>query len=270
MFPRMSFIADTHVHVYPSHDPAAALRGAMSRLAALAPGSPRVLCLTERHDCHFFRGRREPPESGRREAEAGGHVRVVRPLPPPFSCVPAGPHALAISDHAGERLFVVAGRQVATAERLEVHCLGRDADIPDGLPLAEAIGRVRAAGGVAVIPWGVGKWLGRRGRLVLDALAGNPDVFAGDSSLRPALWPERVFSAYGARMLCGSDPLPAPGEEGQAGRYATIFDAPFDEGDPAASLLDALRRGAPRRPAGLRCGPLEVLRRMRNMRRTAP
>lgn len=249
----MAFVADTHVHLYPVHDLALALRGAMARLGALAPDLPRVLCLTERQECRFFRDHRE------------GGLK----LPTPFSIANAGDHALVVLDNAGGRLFLVAGRQIATRERLEVHCIGRDAGIPDGLPLRDAIQRVREADGVAVLPWGVGKWLGKRGQLVADALADFPDVFAGDSSLRPAGWPEPVLTQFPGRVVWGSDPLPAPGEEDEAGCYVTIVDAPFDERDPAAALLAALRGGVAMKPAGRRCGPLEVWHRLRNMRKAA-
>jgi hypothetical protein len=254
MFRGMSFIADTHVHLYPFYDLAAALRGAMSRLAALAPGLPRVLCLTERRDGHFFRD------------AISGAVK----MPPPFSVFPAGKNSLVVIDNAGEKLFVVAGRQLATSERLEVHCIGIDADIPDGLPLRDAIEHVLVAGGVPVIPWGVGKWLGRRGLLVSEALNQSSETFAGDSSLRPWCWPEKDFVALPARVLFGSDPLPAPGEENQIAGYATIFDAPFDEADPAASVTAALRNGAPMRRAGKRGGPLAVWKRLQAMKKARP
>jgi hypothetical protein len=265
----MAFIADTHVHLYPFHDIATALGGAMERLGKLAPGLPRVLCLTERGDCRFFRSRRELPESTRELAAASGLFQTVIPLPPPFSSVSAGPDALAITDNAGGKLFIIAGRQIATSERLEVSCLTVDANIPDGITLADAVVRVREAGGVAAIPWGVGKWLGARGKIVREILGRNPDVLAGDSSLRPLFWPEPVFRATAGRVVAGSDPLPAPGEEKQVGGYSTIFDAPFDENDPAGSVRAALRTGPGFRIVGRRGCPVEVWLRLRAMKKAA-
>ena len=245
----MSFIADTHVHIYPAHNAAVSLRAGLTNLAALAPGLPRVLCLTERAECRFFRD------------VVSGAVK----LPLPFSAIPAGKSAFVAMDNGGEKLFVIAGRQIATGERLEISCLGSDEDFPDGISAREAIGRVRDAGGVPVIPWGVGKWLGSRGRLVAELIGENSDLFAGDSSLRPRGWPEKIFSLHASRTICGTDPLPAPGAENETGRYATIFNAPFDEHDPATSLRAALRTGNFSN-AGERCGPLEVWRRLRAMK----
>lgn len=260
----MGFVADTHVHLYPFYDLAAALHGAMTRLGALAPGLPRVICLTERSDCHFFRPRRDPPVV----AHARGLFHVTPPLPPPFSTEPAGKNALLVLNTlSGEKLFVVAGRQIATSDKLEVHCIGCDAEIPDGLPLRDALEHVLVAGGVPVIPWGVGKWLGARGKIVRTLLNERSVIFAGDSSLRPFCWPEKSFSSARGRVLCGTDSLPAPGEENQIGRYATVFDAPFDERDPAVALLAALRGGATLQSVGNRGGPTGVLRRLQGMKR---
>jgi hypothetical protein len=237
--------------LYPFYDIATALRGAIERLGALAPGLPRMICLTERSDCHFFRD-----------------VLGKKILPPSFSVFATGENAFAVINNSGEKVFVIAGRQIATMEKLEVHCLGRDAAFPDGLPLGEAVEQVRSAGGIPVIPWGVGKWLGSRGKLIGALLNQSSDCLAGDSSLRPWCWPENIFRAADRRMIFGTDPLPAPGEENQIARYATVFDSPFDENDPAASLLAALRAGT-FRSAGARCGALEVWRRLRAMKKAA-
>lgn len=248
--PGMAFIADMHVHLYPCHDIAAALRGAMSRLDALAPGLPRVLCLTERSDCHFFRD----------------IISGTKKLPPPFSAAPSGEGAIEVIDNAGGRFFIVAGRQAATMEKLEIHCIGCDAEIPERLPLPDAIERVIVEGGIPAIPWGLGKWLGARGRLVEEILGKHVEVFASDSSMRPVGWPEKIFRAAPSRVIFGSDPLPVRGEEIHVGRYATLFGPSLDEGDPAASVAAALRTGN-FRSAGSRCGPVEVWLRQQAMKK---
>ena len=255
----MAFIADTHVHLYPFFDLTAALRGALQRLGALAPGLPRAIFLTERSDCHFFRDMYERLTA---DASNGASASFEN-----FQFARAGENAL-VATTGGEKLFIIAGRQIATVERLEVHSLAVDVEIPDGLPLADAIARVCDAGGVPVIPWGVGKWLGARGRLVRDALEKNADVLAGDSSMRPTPWPEPCFRSAALRVIAGTDPLPVRGEEQQIGRYATIFDGDLDGCDSAASVRNALRR-VPQsgcKMTGYRCGPIEVFTRSRAMK----
>ena len=63
-------------------------------------------------------------------------------------------------------VLVIAGRQIVSAERIEVLALGTRTQIPDGQPLAATIDAVRADGALAVLPWGFGKWWGARGRMV--------------------------------------------------------------------------------------------------------
>ena len=247
----MSFIADTHVHVYPCHDAAALLTGAFARLSALAPGRPCVLCLTERSDCHVFADWSAWPE----RAPAGFAIRA------------ADPAALRLESPGGSSLYVIAGRQMATAERIEVHALGCVAQIPDGLPTETCLERVRAAGGTAVLPWGVGKWLGGRGRLVQRLMAHHPDLLLGDTSLRPRLWPEPCLARAAERVIAGSDPLPAPGEERHAGRLATLFATDFDPANPSRSLVSALSARGTGHTVGSASSPLEMLRRSLAMKR---
>ena len=115
----------------------------------------------------------------------------------------------------GESLIVVAGRQIVVHERLEVLALGRYVDIPDGLPLDEALLRVRDSGALPVLPWGFGKWSGRRSALVeaTSRPAGRRAVPGGQ--LQPA--PTRRSAPAPARgggarslVLPGTDPLPFP------------------------------------------------------------
>ena len=67
-------------------------------------------------------------------------------------------------------LYIIAGRQIVTAERLEVLALGFEGFVPDGAPIRRVIDRVRSAAAVAVIPWGFGKWWGGRGKVVSGLL----------------------------------------------------------------------------------------------------
>jgi len=252
-------IVDTHVHLYSVFDREAALRGCVQRLAALAPATVAYACLTERHDCHAYKALLDTAaaESGmtanpRYQVLEDGHCVAFRPgggLPP---------------------LFVLPGRQIATRERLEVLCIGRDAAIPDGEPAELTIRRIGELDGLPVLAWAVGKWLFKRKRFVERLLEtfGPDQLLIGDSAMRPVFWPEpapmRVARRRQYRLLAGSDPLPRAGDESQAGRYATLVDAAFDPQAPARSLLAALIAPAvPLRRIGSRCSLLEFPSRMR-------
>jgi hypothetical protein len=247
-------IIDTHVHVYPDYDAGAVLCRCADRLHAMEPEAVPLVCLTEREGCHFFKdlcqARTVPGADGFPlevlENGASLVIRFGRGVPP---------------------LFVIPGRQIATRERLEVHCLGKDAAIPDGEPVVQTVGRVLEVDGIAVLPWGVGKWLFRR-RAIVDALLAQfppEQLCLGDSAMRPVFWPTplpmRRASRAGRRIFTGSDPLPHEKEGPWIGRYAILVDSPFVPQHPAQSCLAALRK-AKYTQRGSRPGPVAFARRM--------
>jgi hypothetical protein len=130
----------------------------------------------------------------------------------------------------GHSVFLVAGRQIITAEKLEVLGLLTPTVFEDHQPLSQTVQEVRNAGGLPVIPWGVGKWMGKRGRILKRFLATHESpIFLGDNSGRPFFWPRpRLFSFAeegGGHILPGSDPLPFPAEVTRAGSYGFTMDA---------------------------------------------
>jgi hypothetical protein len=148
----------------------------------------------------------------------------------------------------GEKLLVIAGRQIATREGLEVLALACDADVPDGLPFGETLHRVRACGALPVLPWGFGKWWGRRGRLVAGALErrGSAPLFLGDNAGRPAMGSAphlfQKAQAHGIAVLPGSDPLPLPWHASRAGSFGFLLEGGLDAERPAADLRRRVRK----------------------------
>ncbi len=122
-------------------------------------------------------------------------------------------------------LTLIAGRQIVTAERLEVLALATPEYFADGGAVVPVLKMVKDRGALPVLPWGAGKWLGQRGKLVREALQHAPPspLFCGDSSQRPVVWPRpRMFSLadrLGIKVLAGSDPLPLPPEAARAGSF---------------------------------------------------
>jgi hypothetical protein len=251
-------LIDTHVHIYPVHDPAAVLENGWKNLQQAAHnlpgggGASLVLCLAERSDCHAF----EALSSGTASVPGRLEVNVVE-----------NSRALQVSGEGNLALRIVAGRQVQTRDRLEVLCLTVDAKLEDGLGLDETVARVRDAGGVSVLPWSPGKWWGSRGeqvRAVVDA-AEPGDILIGDSSLRPRGWPEdpvlHQAAARGIGVVAGTDPLPFANQERVAGSYGSRIDHSLAEKAPASSLAEALTslRGRAE-PIGRRRSLFDVLR----------
>jgi hypothetical protein len=154
----------------------------------------------------------------------------------------------------GERMFLIAGRQIVTREGLEVLALGTAASFRDGLDLASTVAAVRAADALPVLPWGFGKWSGRRGELLegfLQADRAGP-IFLGDNGGRSAALgtPSQLERAaeHDLIVLPGSDPLPLRGEVRRVGGYGFVLHGEIDLERPAASLkqhLSSLDRQPP-------------------------
>ena len=250
---------DAHAHVYPFHDVPRLLLAALDHMPRVAPTDLRVLCLAERADCSFFQALaqdeiRLPGDRWRIAAwDPAGGVKI-RHLP----------------DHRD--LWILAGRQIVSAERIEVCALFSDDPVADGLPARDIVRAILDKGGLPALDWAPGKWLFARGQLVRALVKEFPPAQLAlvDTSLRPFGWPApRLYSAarrQGRAVLAGSDPLPFAGEEDLAGSYHCSLSIPA-LADPArlvAPLKAALISGStPIAFGGRRGAPLAVLRRLR-------
>jgi hypothetical protein len=148
---------------------------------------------------------------------------------------------------SGEQLLIVAGRQIVTAEGLELLALATDRQFDDGLSLVKALQAVRAHDAIPVIPWAVGKWLGRRGRVLAKVIEDESDngLFLGDNGGRPSFW---KYSSHfmqarqaGLRILPGSDPLPFVAEASRVGSFGFSIGGEVSADQPVADLKKLLR-----------------------------
>jgi hypothetical protein len=235
-------VIDGHVHLRDEADDAAALAAAVRNFSALAPGARAgVLMMAEAHGEQGF--------ARLRRGVANGSA-------PWRGTLTAEPESLWL-EVQGWRLLIVAGRQLVTAERLEVLALATARPFADGRTLDDSLDEIAAADGLPVLPWGCGKWLGRRRRILTTALRAGQSrgLLLGDNAGRPALWPEPLFR--GRRVLRGTDPLPLPGHCGRIGSFASVLAIMLSLDRPAADLRRALRdvsvsleqRGRLQRPA---------------------
>lgn len=244
-------ILDGHVHIHDCFDISRFFGSAFSNCLKVArnagcdlPHIP-VLLLTEGRGQRVFQRIQEEMKKGNNRIgdEQTGDYRVF---------ATEEDESLRIQKVDGASLYLVSGRQIVTAERLEVLALSTVSEIPDGLPLEETVAAVGEEGALPVIPWGFGKWIGRRGRILKRFMENTswPDYFLGDNGGRPAFLPEPAYFSVGKergiRILPGSDPLPYPSETDRAGSFGFALRVSLDPGRPAHGIRTALSDHATR------------------------
>ena len=227
----MKIIADTHIHFYPCYDLKTALDTLRNNLACLDSDCIYSAFLAERFDCHYF------CEIKKKNKD------IVRS----FIQIKDFGEALLLQESGYKDIYLFAGRQVVTRERLEVLALTTDMEIPDGLPVQDVIERINRAGAIAVLSWAPGKWFSHRGKRVAQLLTdySATDLLLGDTTLRPWCWLEPLLMKKAVKsgfpILAGSDPLPFSGEEAMMGRYVSTWQMEFDLNDPVGSVRSYLK-----------------------------
>jgi hypothetical protein len=146
----------------------------------------------------------------------------------------------------GATLDRIAGRPPRARVGGERLARGDRQGIEDGMLLQDSADAVLERGGIPVIPWGVGKWMGRRGeairRILLDR---NGAVLLGDNGGRPRCWSPRLFEEarrLGVAVLPGTDPLRLPWDCYRAGSYGFSLAGKLDLATPARDLVGRLGR----------------------------
>ncbi len=199
-------LSDTHVHIYSCYPLDRFFDAALQNLSAVATKTNNTehttyaLLLAEtRADTWFQNARDQKAEST--------EWQIISHRDDP---------ATVIAEKRNAAIYIVAGRQVITRERLEVLMLCSNRMVNDGLSLRETVYTISKAGGVPVIPWGFGKWSGKRSETLDAFLADDVQIpfFLGDNGGRPGILSEpRQFQCMkkrGLPVLPGSDTLPLP------------------------------------------------------------
>lgn len=145
-----------------------------------------------------------------------------------------------------ESIFIFAGRQVVTQENLEVLALITIESFNDGQSLDSTIHNIVSSGGLPVLPWGVGKWIGKRGSHIKDILT-NPDfpsVLLGDNSGRPIFWLNspylKLARTKGLKILPGTDPLPLFSECDRIGSFGFKISSALSLHNPGQEMKKLL------------------------------
>lgn len=232
-------LVDTHVHIHRCFDIdlflSSAARNFQAAAATSCPEQPyrAVLCLTEDAGSSEF---------DRLGEFAGGHSGLTG-----WSIGRTGErHSLVASHKEQGELTILAGRQIRCDEGLEVLALGTSRPFDDGITVNAAIEQIHGEEALAILPWGFGKWTGRRGRVVRRIIESRTpeEISLGDNSGRLALWPEpgefALARRAGFRILPGSDPLPFLSEVTRAASYGLAVPGSVSSTEPAHGLIGIL------------------------------
>lgn len=156
---------------------------------------------------------------------------------------------VSLSPRSGHKsLIIIAGRQVETAEGLEVLALFTTGNFRSGVPIIDLIKEVKEHDAIAVIPWAFGKWLGRRGKILNNLIKIQKDLkfYLGDNSGRPAFLPFphyfKTAKRSGIHIFPGSDPLPFASEYHRAGSFGFLLEEKISKNYPAKDLKQILLR----------------------------
>ena len=215
--PTHAIPVDGHVHFHRSERVTATLDAAAANFRAI--GSSRSACvgallLTEAAGERVY-----------------NHIRE-RDLAGPWRIEPCAAETQSLICHGTDGwIVVVSGRQIRCERGLEVAALGTTEEFSEGRPLAETILAVTESGALAVLPWGFGKWMGGRGKLVRRMIEHHaPSDFAvGDNGGRlgwlgqPAL--VRAAAQRGFRVVPGTDPFPFGNDFRRVGAFGFFVDS---------------------------------------------
>ena len=243
-------LVDAHVHIYDCYDLDLLFDTAVRNFTRAASGLgldnvPRdhMLLLTETANDHYFDALASGARSPRRwRAERTDEPAVLK-------LVLAGQPSL----------WLVAGRQIATREDLEILALGTTERFPDGQPMNDSLAAVDRAAAITALPWGFGKWWGPRG-IIIDRLMSaqrSRPLYSGDNggrlglSTRPRLL--KVGEQRGHKVLPGTDPLPFPGQESRVATFGMLIADWNPAGRPLEQLTSRLAAlsQSPRKFGGL-------------------
>lgn len=226
---------DAHVHIYPVYDLVRFFTSAFDNFAQLRKKLNlevdyiQILGLTESLTCQWFSEVDSVSLAkclGMRVIQKEAHIQLINDI--------------------GDSIYIIVGRQINSSERIEVSALGIQGGIEDNLSLETTVEAVLKQGGVPVLPWGFGKWFGKRGRMVSSIVDRYREkVYLSDNSNRLQWLPlPREFlraRKLGVSTIAGSDTLPIMEAEYNVARYVCVFTAEISDDNFVVSLMTELR-----------------------------
>jgi len=156
--------------------------------------------------------------------------------------------SLILTKSKGQELLVLSGKQVITRENLEVIIIGLCDEVPNNKGIEFYLNEYSDLY-LVILPWGVGKWLGARGRIINDLLKkkGNIPFVLGDNSGRTALWSRisqfQLARSLGINILPGSDPLPISGQYKKVASFGSVIQGSLETKGILKQVRNKLLKG---------------------------
>ena len=247
-----TIIVDAHVHIYDCFETGALLDAALGNFTQAAQNRgleevelTAVLLLAETSRDFWFQRTHEKCNQNQHPLAVGHRWEINKTLDR------AVLQARKLSEVTGDEkhIFIMAGRQIVTAEGLELLALATNSMFEDGLSISSALDAVREQDSIPVLPWAVGKWLGKRGKLLSALLENetNAGLCLGDNGGRPVFWRSpshfKLAREKNFHLLPGTDPLPFPNEARRIGSFGFMVNGRLSNTQPSADLKRILRNG---------------------------
>ncbi len=223
-----SWVIDSHVHLHPNNLTPLSLIALCESLHSVAPtrdGARRKMawCLADLPTTDTI-DRIQDPDFDAALQDADVRTQVDD----------AGNLELRSADWS---LSIINGEQIVTEEGLEILAIGGKFRLSKPESLTAVIERCLAKKFVPVLPWGVGKWLGRRGRIVGELIESKSycrSIALADNGTRPVFWryPALLRRATGSgyAVLHGSDSLSVANDQARTGHNGVVInDAKADD-----------------------------------------
>lgn len=235
--------ADAHVHIYDCFNLEQFLNSGLENFNSVAQkqgyaiAETALLFLTETSKDHYFQ---QLIHCAKDQSSFEIKLQDWQILRTEENCSVYAKHS------SGQGIFIFAGRQIVTGEDLEVLALLTADEFQDQLPIEQVIQQVISKGGIPVIPWGFGKWIGQRGKILSRILEQNKGsvLFLGDNGGRPVFWPKPTYfkqaEQRGLKILPGTDPLPFASESGRPGSFGFTIQGFINPAQPAQSVKQIL------------------------------
>lgn len=245
----MAIFIDAHVHIYPEFDREQFFTAAFDTFLKVAKRENMVdnvsyvLALAEGGDYDVFSTLYESalsPENRPAKQTDSAAINFYKT---------AEANSLLVCK--GEcTIVLLAGRQHVSKENIEVLSLFSSVRFKDKtLSLVDLAQSIADTGGLVVLPWGVGKWLGTRGEVVKSFLDSSHEfpLFIGDNGNRPSFWPTPSLFRHAHKknilLLSGSDPLPLVSHYDRIATSGTlVLDGKLSTSHPADSLRKQLNQ----------------------------